>query len=130
MPTIYFHGLAQPSEVQVSIQDHPTINWHDGETAVDIAFTIAIEKSRIQVKCDLSSFDHERDLVRVYMRAFDLARATIDLTCFSTGWGLSVILDRYTNPEGITTAFAPHDARLAALCTAFQMGPAPTGGIN
>jgi hypothetical protein len=33
---------------------------------------------------------------------------------------------RGTNPSGLTTPIAPHDARLATLCTAFSMEPATT----
>jgi hypothetical protein len=124
MPVIKFGGRVLPQVIQVTITDHPAINWADADHGVEIAFNISIQQGVVTAVCALNKFNPETDLVRVYMRAFDLVRATVDLTCFSTGYGLSVILDTYTNPEGITTPFVPYNTELAALCTAFDMSAA------
>jgi hypothetical protein len=124
MPVIKFGGKVLPEVIKITITDHPAINWLGSEYGLEISFKISIHEGVVVVECTLNQYNHDTDLVRVYMRAFDLVRATVDLTCFSTGYGLSVILDTFTNPEGITTPFVPHNPQLAALCTAFDMGTA------
>jgi hypothetical protein len=124
MPVIKFGGRVLPAVIQVTINDLPAINWVDADNGVEISFNISIQHGAVGAICSLNKFNPETDLVRVYMRVFDLVRAAVDLTCFSTGYGLSVILDTYTGPDGITTPFVPHDTRLAALCTAFNMNAA------
>jgi hypothetical protein len=126
MPTVKFGGRVLPPVIQISIKDHPSIRWHDDEMKTDIDFNISIQAGLVRVECNLSQYDQNSDLVRVYMRAFDLVRATVDLACFSSGYGLSIIIDNYTNPEGVTTPFVPHNPELAKLCTAFDIEPAST----
>jgi len=130
MPIIKFSGRILPTVIQISISDHPAIEWLDDERNNQISFKITIHQGVIGVECSLSKFEADIDLVRIYMRAFDLVRATVDLTCFSTGYGLSVILDAYTNPEGVTSPFVSHDPRLGDLCTAFDMTPASSVESN
>jgi hypothetical protein len=130
MPTIYFGGRILPTAIQITINDHPTINWKDSELDLDIAFTISINTGEVRVVCELSKFDQREHLARIYMRAFDLVRATVDLTSFSTGYGLTVIIDSFTDTLGVTTPFVPHDPAKAALCTAFTMAPATTIDAN
>lgn len=126
MPLIKFAGRILPAVIQLTIKDHPVVHWHDDQTGVEMDFTISIQAGIVTVECELTDFQRERDLVRVYMRAFDLVRATVDLTCFSTGYGLSVIIDSFTDTDGVTAPFVPHNPKLSALCTAFNMNPAST----
>ena len=130
MPTIHFGGRILPTVIQISIKDHPTINWTDSELDLDMAFKISIENGEVRVACELSEFDQSEHLARIYMRAFDLVRATVDLTSFSTGYGLSVLIDSFTDTSGVTTPFVPYDPTKAALCTAFTMTPATTIDAN
>jgi hypothetical protein len=126
MPVIKFGGRVLPAVIQVSLNEDPIIDWRDSDRETDINFKISIREGIVEVYCTLDKYDPQIDLIRVYMRAFDLVRAAVDLTCFSTGYGLSVILDTYTNPYGVTTPFVSHDPALGALCTAFDMTPATT----
>jgi hypothetical protein len=130
MPTIQFGGQVLPAVIQITITDHPTINWKDSDSDLDIAFTISIVKGEVKVACELNKFEQDEHLVRVYMRAFDLVRATVDLTSFSTGYGLTVVIDSFTDALGKATPFVPHDPAVASLCTAFTMAPATTIDAN
>jgi hypothetical protein len=125
MPKVRFAGRIFPQAVQLSVKDHPQINWKDVENDLDITFTISVQNGEVTVDCDLNKFDSALHLTSVYMRAFDLARATVDLTAFCSGYGFTVLFEKYTSPEGDTSDFAPHDARLAPLCTAYNMGVSP-----
>jgi hypothetical protein len=121
MPRVRFAGKIFPEVVKLTVADHPQINWHDAENNLDLIFTIIIQEGRITVECETNRFE-ARLITPIFMRAFDLARATVDLTAFSTGYGLVVIFDTFTSPSGEVTPFASYDPALPQLCTAFQMG--------
>jgi hypothetical protein len=126
MPRVRFAGRIFPEAIKLSVQDNPQINWRDVESDLEITFTLIIQNGAVSVDCDVNKFDYNLHIESIYMRAFDLARATVDLAAFSAGWGLTVLLDKLTLPDGTITDLAPGDARLAALCTAFALGgPAP-----
>jgi hypothetical protein len=127
MPKVQFAGRIFPEAIQLSIKDHPQINWKDDENDLDINFAISIQKGAVTVDCDVNKFDPALHLTSLYMRAFDLARATVDLTAFCTGYGFTVLFEKFTSPNGETTNLGPHDPRLGALCTAFKMGTSPLG---
>lgn len=121
MPRVRFRGRIFPGGVQITVADHPQINWHDSKNNLDITFTISVQNSIVTVDCDVSRFDPAL-ITAIYMRAFDLARATVDLVAFNSGWGLVVIFETVTSPTGETKFFGSYDPSLAALCTAYQMG--------
>ena len=121
MDRVRFAGRIFPAAAQLSVTDHPQISWHDDEHGLDITFTISIQNNRVVVDCDVDKFD-PADVTALYMRAFDLARATADLAAFSSGYGFNVVFETFTSPEGTATPFGAYDASLAPLCTAYQMG--------
>jgi hypothetical protein len=130
MATVHFRGRVLPDSAKVTIKDHPEVNWHDDEENLDIKFTISVEDGKIDIRCDLPIFDRATHLVRVYMRAFDLVRASVDAAAFATGYGLSVIIDTFVDQNGVSSVFISHDPALAALCTAFMLDPASTLEAN
>ena len=125
MPRIRFIGRIFPTGVNLSVADHPQLNWHDDENKLDITFAISIQNSVVKVDCDVSRFDSTL-ITAIYMRAFDLARATVDLAAFNSGYGFVVVFETFTSPTGETTSIGAYDASLAPLCTAYTMGIKPT----
>jgi hypothetical protein len=125
MPKVQFAGRIFPEAIQLSVKDHPQINWRDDENDLDINFAISIQNGAVTVDCDVNKFDPGLHLTSLYMRAFDLARVTVDLTAFCTGYGFTVLFEKFTSPSGEITNLGPHDPRLGALCTAFKMGQSP-----
>ncbi len=124
MLKIRFDGHVFPRVFQVSIKDNPSINWFDDERKQNTLLKISIQEGAVSVECETSKYDPAIDLVRIYMRAFDLARAMVDLVAFNSGWGLTVIFETVTSPDGATTPLAPMEPSVAALCKSFQMTPA------
>ena len=114
-----------PTAVQLTVADHPQIHWHDDQNNIDTTFTITIRDNAITVDCEASRFDPSL-VTFLYMRAFDLARATVDLTAFSSGYGFIVIFETIKTPDGQTTTVAAFDPSLAAHCTSYQIGIVPT----
>jgi hypothetical protein len=87
-----------------------------------MSITTRIDASIIDMEFDVNSYD-PNDLSPLLMRAWDLARAAVDLYCFQVGWGLSVMLDTFVNEAGNETTLLPRMDSLAAYCTALQPDP-------
>jgi hypothetical protein len=124
MLRVRFSGRIFPTGVNLSVADHPQINWHDDENDFDITFTTTIQNNVVTVDCDVSRYDPTL-ITALYMRAFDLARATVDLAAFNSGYGFAVVFETFTSPTGETTPIGAYDASLAPLCTAYRMGVQP-----
>jgi len=130
MPTLQFTGRIHPDVGQISVTNVPTVNWTDEEIGLEMAFSFQIEKSAVRVECRVNRFTPD-DIVPIWMRAFDLVRAAVDLTCFSTGIGATVILDILIDPSGArSTLLADSRKLLSGICTAFSLGGAPGGDFS
>lgn len=119
MESIHFFGGVLPKPAQVTVSFKPRIHW-EAEGIGSIEFTCHIENSKIDVECQLAEYKSEH-FVAIYMRALDLCRAQVDLVGFKMGWGLTVVLDSFIDPDGATTPIFPKDETLGALCTAFAL---------
>jgi len=120
MPTARFTGRVLPTGVNTSIPNQPTFRWKADELGLDMTFRVHIQDSAIRIDCDLNKFE-DTYLVPLFMRAYDIARACVDLAAFATGNGLTVIVEEFTDPTGATTRLAPQHPSLAALATAAKM---------
>jgi hypothetical protein len=58
----------------------------------------------------------------VYNRALDIVRTALDLTSFSDGRPWTLILEKYTGPDGKTRAFGLAEPWVEPLCTAVKQG--------
>jgi hypothetical protein len=125
MPKIRFDGHVFPRVIQVSVKDNPTINWFDDERKQNISLKIVIQNSSVSVECEVEKYEEAVDVARLYLRALDLARATVDLFAFSSGRGLTVLFETITQPSGVTIPLCPTEPSVAALCKSFQMNPPP-----
>ena len=81
-----------------------------------------IDESIIDIEFDLQAFD-EKDPSSLLMRAWDLARAAVDLYSFKVGWGLSVVIDTLVKPDGSTSTIMPKMETLAPYSTAMADDP-------
>jgi hypothetical protein len=127
--TVTFIGRVLPSTVNFSFTKIPSVQWEDTEQAVKMSFAIAIQNSSILIVCELDRYS-DSYLGHLHMRALDLARGVIDLACFATGYGATVILDSFIKPDGAESLLRFEDTRLASLCTAFRLGPAPNPDLD
>jgi hypothetical protein len=126
MPTIHFLGKIVPSNhYSTTMWGLPEIQYRSPVLGLECAATITIQGSSVDVKCDVNRYDP--DLAsHVHKIAYDLARAAINLVCFSTGLHLSVYFDGLIDPNGVQTAFIVHHPKLASLCTSYALGETGT----
>lgn len=118
--TIRFSGRVLPKHAAISLSIKPTISWNIDQIGVSVQFICHIDNSNIDVECQLDEYKPEY-LVAIYMRALDLCRAQVDLIGFKMGWGLTTVLESFTDPQGATTQIFPRDETLGALCTTFTL---------
>ena len=103
MPTVYFKGRVLPAPVQISFTDIPQVNWVWEEKNIAFDFVIRITKSQVEVECKLDRYQDDY-MVEIHRRAFDLARACVNVAAFATGFGVSVIFEEFVGPDGIPSA--------------------------
>ncbi len=122
MPIVHFIGRILPAAVQISFTDIPQGKWEWPEAGLSLDFTIRITNSQINVECKL---DHYKDdyIVELHRRAFDLARACVNVAAFGTGFGIFVFFDKFVGPSGIPSDLLFTNPRLVGECTAFKMNP-------
>lgn len=118
MHKLRFTGTIYPRAIKTSIENHPTINWKSGDPAFSLNCDVKIQDNNVTIDCEVDNFEKEKHLTPIVMRAYDTARATIDLMSFASGNGLVFVLDTFTDPDGKTTVVAPQQPDLAALSTA------------
>ena len=124
MPTVQFLGKILPSVVDITFTDVPTVNWESKDIDLKMSFKIEVNKSSVRVVCEVSRYETSV-LPHLFMRAFDLARAAVDLACFSSGIGATVFLETLVDPYGNRSTLLAQDQRLVNACTAFRAGPPP-----
>jgi hypothetical protein len=120
MQTIRFLGRVLPKTFQVSLSNIPDVNWADSELGQSLAFKIGVQSNLVDVQCTLEEYDPSL-LDRIYLRAFDLVSAPIDLLSFAKGYGLTVVIEKFVDDKGAMSAFVTHDPHLAQLCTVFNL---------
>jgi hypothetical protein len=124
MPRILFTGTVLPLALGLDHQNTARIRWKiEPGSGVEVEFSISIRGSLITVACDYEGRLTEQDVVFAYVRASDIARATVDLFSLSSGYGLVAVLDTLVDAVGNTRPMVPHDARLTTVCTAFGTDP-------
>ena len=62
-----------------------------------------------------------RDKVALYMRAFDLARTTVEMVAFAKGWAVTIVMSEFVDPEGAVTPIFLANDKLASICTSFDL---------
>ena len=120
MQSIHFLGRVLPPPAQITVRLTPSIKWEDPDIGLVMEFTGRIENSNIDIECRLEGYRPEY-FDDVYRRALDICRAQVDLVAFKFGWGLTVVLETFIDPNGITSQILQKDDRLSLLCTAFSL---------
>lgn len=122
MPEVHFIGSVLPSGiVNVAIEHQPTLTWHIPEIDFTVDFKVSIKDSIVDVECKSSRFDELKDLIPIYIRAFDLARASVEVVAFSIGYGLGVLLEKIVYPDGSSELIVPKFDHLATLCSSYTL---------
>jgi hypothetical protein len=122
MPIVRFVGRVLPFVVKVSFTDVPEATWEETGIGITMKFRIRVEQSIVNVECEVNEY-REDYLPMFHMRAFDLARACVDVAVFNTGFGLTVAFDTFIRPDGVPTALFFTNPALPEICTASKMNP-------
>ncbi|HXC02667.1 MAG TPA: hypothetical protein VNU49_08455 [Opitutaceae bacterium] len=122
MPKVQFIGRVFPDASKVSATA-PDLNWKQEDIGLDATFRIKISDSVVNINCDITKFESDT-FVHLFMRVLDLSRALVNMVAFTSGYGLTVVLDAFIDPNGTSSLIAMIDPSLPPLCTSFSMDPA------
>jgi hypothetical protein len=120
MPVVHFQGKVLPYDPKaftISINNLPPVNWNDPK--VQVTIRTEVNASIVDVEFELKNYD-DTLLESLLMRAWDLARAAVDLYSFKVGWGLTVYLDTLIKPDGSTSTIRPEMPTLTQHITALE----------
>jgi hypothetical protein len=119
MQTVHLRGRVFPEETKCTLPTALPFTWPWPERGVNPQFLITIKDAAIDVECTVEDY-REQDRVELHRRALDLCRAVVGLSAFRQAIGLSVILNKFTNPNGIEVTLTGQDRRLPPVCTAIH----------
>ncbi len=125
MQKIQFSGRIFPIANSFTLHNTYSVHFTDAEMialGVDCWGRLNIRDNLVTIDCELNVFEKSKHLMPVTMRAYDIARATIDLMSFSSGNALMFILETLIDADGNTTLVVPMQPDLGKLATAL-VGP-------
>jgi hypothetical protein len=128
MAKIQFLGRVLPEFIKVTVPPRDVL-WKEADTQAQTTMRLRIFESKINVECDSNIYSKD-NLAPLYMRAFDLARASINLVAFASGEGLSLILDTVICDDGMPLPMSPRVHSLAPLCTTYRVNEADDSALN
>lgn len=122
MPKVQFLGRILPSVCKVTLALDPStsITWLDTERQITYVFKLFVTDGLVRIECDATRYD-QSCFDEVYRRALDLARATVDVLAFGTGFGLTVVFDKFIDAQNTESELMIQDGRLPPLVTAFKV---------
>lgn len=119
MAKIQFLGRVFPEIMKVTLPPRDAL-WQDPTVQGITTIRLRIVQAIINVECESNIYSMD-NIHQLYMRVFDLVRASVNVVAFASGEGLSVILDIVIGEDGIPMPVSPRDKSLVPLCTAFQL---------
>jgi hypothetical protein len=128
MAKIQFLGRVLPEFARVSMPPR-SVEWTEDDTKAKSRMRLRIHESIINVECESDIYSRD-NLHPLYIRAIDLARASINVVAFARGEGLSLILDLVIYDDGVPLPMSPHTPTVAGLCTAYQVNEPDTSTLE
>ena len=95
---------------------------------LDAQFEFSIVNSLVEIRCHVNRI-LDTDYPALLLSAFELARSSVDLMAFSTGHGMTLILDKALYPDGRECDIYHNDPNLPPLCTAYRINE-PDGSLD
>lgn len=115
MPHVQFLGSVHPSGYGINLTGFPGVTFRDALLDLVVSTNVYISDSKVEIHCDLNQFDESTHLAFVSMVAYDAAKAVIDLVAFKDAVGLTFVMDRFKNLDGVTRPFILREPALMAL---------------
>lgn len=125
MPKIQFQGRVSPAGAACNISGLPTAHWPHTELGLEMTFTFTIEQGVVVIDCELNKWNRKQHYIHAYMRALDMIRAAVDLCVFSTGIGMTVVLETLIEPDGTKSTLQFYEPKLPIISTAVRNDSEP-----
>jgi len=118
MPTVRFTGRVLPAARNFCIACRPTFSWKADDLGLEMTFRVNIQDGNVRIECEVNRFDKTAHFMPLFLRAYDIVTACVDLAAFANGEVLTVVLESFTDPTGASIPIATRRPSLAALVTA------------
>jgi hypothetical protein len=133
MDTIIFRGrVITPKDTPLTFTtDFRADAIYEAGTPLDgleAQFEFSIINSLVEIRCHVNRIS-DTDYEALLLSAFELTRSSVDLMAFSTGHGMTLILDKAFYPDGRELDIYHDDPSLPPLCTAYRINES-NGNIN
>jgi hypothetical protein len=119
MPTVRFEGRVIPEAAKLTIDSHPSVTLKDEYSDFWMEFTAVIKDGVVIIECDVEEYEQAKHFDSIFVRATDIARASVNLVAFTMGLGVFVVLDTFTDPDGAKTVLLLRDRPLGSLSAPF-----------
>jgi hypothetical protein len=120
MPTFYFMGYMEPRETDFNAENISRIVEQETETGIMAKYTLAILDSVISVECEVEQYD-PKDIDKYFTRAYELAKSLINLVSVKHGWGFSIHIDTFIDPDGKEGKMANQASFLSGILDAYTI---------
>jgi hypothetical protein len=119
MPRLQYVGRALPLQLGISVPPSD-IAWTDPDTGLSAVFKLRVANSIVNVEIEANRYS-KNDITPIFIRAFDLARTSINLVAFATGVGPVLVFNFIIGPNGLPHGLIPMDRNVAKCVTAYDL---------
>ena len=105
----------------LSIAQMPPLTWGI-ESGMLAIFTLSVKDSAVSVDCEVPAFNPS-DFQSLHLRALDVARTSINLYVFATGFAHTVSIQSFRDPDGNVLPIRAINPDLGQLCTSYNLFP-------
>ncbi len=121
----HFYGRIlpfEPGHTSITLGAPLLGNWEWPDVGLHLTFILRIQESQIHIECEQDRpFEPSHFSAALLPAASKLARAVIDLFIFASGVDFTVILEKFVNPNGVTTLILTQAPNVPGLCTAYSL---------
>ncbi len=128
MVTIKFFGRILPTGIHIHTES-PEVTWKWAEENINVILRVYIVDSKVTVECDLPIFKDDY-VTEIHKWATDLSRACVNLAAFSSGIGLTTIIDEIQFPDGQRLPAHKRETIPPECNNAFSLDPAKAAEFN
>jgi hypothetical protein len=125
MQTVHFLGRVIPEIWKINIGDTPVATFSEIALDFKASICVRIAESMVDVECQMDPYRQDQ-YVLLYIRAYDQARAAIDLVSFASGIGQFLVFDSFIDREGKSWPVRLVDPNFGNLSTAFRVNTPPS----
>ncbi|MBV9570429.1 MAG: hypothetical protein JO056_04220 [Alphaproteobacteria bacterium] len=118
MPVVHLLGYVSPTNLQIGFKLPLHVDVTNPFSGKLYDIRPEIRDCKIDVSCQMDEFILA-DFQDIFPLALDIVSNVVNLIAFATGWGLTVILDKFVDPDGNEKTIRHRTEYVQGLCTSY-----------